>query len=323
MFPYGLMVMGVAATMGIGVWYLTGRVSWERRRIRFMLTHATACTVFATGYGLGFYLPGLLTTRPGEIVSAFVASPLSGWNVMMGSWLYLIVAGLSYAVRGQHRLLRQISAAADARAEARRAQLAALRARLNPHFLFNALHSVGAMIKSDPVAADEALDRLGGLLRYVLDDADDSVTFRDEWRFTVEYLALEQLRLGDRLRVIDEVDPRVMGVEVPALLLQPLVENAIRHGIAPAAEGGTLTIRALLRQGRLQVEVHDDGRGDPGGGADRPGIGLGTIRDRLKVLYDDRATLAVAAPPQGGFGVVVTLPVEAGAPHDSRTGDGR
>lgn len=313
--PYGLLSMGVAATMGVGVWRLTGVLSWTTHRLSFIAGHTVAASVFAVGYGLGLYLPEMITGSMRDAWSAFAASPLSGWSLMMGSWLYLIVAGLSYSVRDRQRLAEQMTAEAEARSEARRAQLMALRARLNPHFLFNALHSVSAMIHTDPAAADEALDRLGGLLRYVLDEADDWVSFDDEWRFAREYLAIEQLRLGDRLRVHDAIAPDVMTLEVPALLLQPLIENAVHHGIAPHADGGTVTIRAARQAATLRIEVIDDGVGELGDDGEH-GIGLGTVRERLQALYDGRATLHASPRTEGGFGVVLTLPLDGDAIDD-------
>jgi sensor histidine kinase YesM len=183
--------------------------------------------------------------------------------------------------------------------------LVALRAQINPHFLFNALHSVGALVTSDPARADMALERLGDLLRYTL-GTEDEVLFAEEWRFTQDYLAFEQLRLGDRLRVHLTVDSSALSTMVPPLILQPLVENAVRHGIADRVEGGQIDLTARVEESCLVLCVRDDGHGGESGGPD--GIGLTSVRRRLAALYGGRATLVVEGG-RAGFAVTVGLPL--------------
>ena len=163
------------------------------------------------------------------------------------------------AIRANHLARTQAAAAAEARLLAQQAQLVALRAQINPHFLFNALHSVGALVASDPTRADMALERLGDLLRYTL-GTEDEVLFAEEWKFTQDYLAFEQLRLGDRLRLHVSVDPSALSTMVPPLILQPLVENAVRHGIAARTEGGAIDLTARVEDSRLVLCVRDDGQ---------------------------------------------------------------
>jgi len=216
-----------------------------------------------------------------------------------------MVAGLSYSIRAHSRVRAQESAAADARMMAQQAQLIALRAQINPHFLFNALHSVGALVTSDPARADQALECLGDLLRYAL-GSENEVLFAHEWKFTQDYLAFEHLRLGERLRVDAAADAAVASAMVPPLILQPLVENAVRHGIADRADGGRIELRALAEDGRLVLRVSDDGRGyteEPG-----DGLGLTSVRRRLAALYGEQASVATESSP-GGFVVTVTLPL--------------
>jgi sensor histidine kinase YesM len=303
-FPWGLLAMGIAGVMGVAVWRLTDRVPWDWRSRRFYLTHALALVVYSVMYATSWFWPDLLMGRFAVAYHAFRTSPITVWNLLMGSWLYLVVAGLSYVVRAHRRIRLQESAAADARLLAQQAQLAALRAQINPHFLFNALHSVGALVSSDPERADRALERLGDLLRYAL-GAEDRVLFAQEWRFTHDYLAFEQLRLGTRLRVDAHVDADAQSVLVPPLLLQPLVENAVRHGIADRPEGGRVELRARVEDERLIVRVSDDGRGSPAGVDD--GLGLGSVRRRLAALYGDEASLAID-PRGAGFSVEIALP---------------
>ncbi|MGH9748563.1 MAG: sensor histidine kinase, partial [Candidatus Polarisedimenticolia bacterium] len=177
---------------------------------------------------------------------------------------------------------------------------------INPHFLFNALHSVGALVAGDPERADRALECLGDLLRYALGTG-DKVPFAQEWRFTRDYLAFEQLRLGERLRVDADADPASLSILVPPLMLQPLVENAVRHGIADRPEGGNIHLRARVDGDRLTLQVSDDGRGDAKTGS--AGVGLGSVRRRLAALYGNRATLSIDSTAPG-FTVCIELPLD-------------
>jgi sensor histidine kinase YesM len=194
---------------------------------------------------------------------------------------------------------------------AERAQLAALRARLNPHFLFNALHTVSSLVATDPAAADDAIERLGNLLRYALDESTDEIPLEREWAFTRDYLSFERLRLGDRLRVREAIDADARSTDVPLLVLQPLVENAVRHAVAVSPGGGTIQISAHVEHGTLRLSVEDDG---PGG--DRPGIessrglGLRALKRRLDVRYGAQARVDIRTAPGAGFAVTVVLPAE-------------
>jgi signal transduction histidine kinase len=302
--PFALLAMGSAAVMGVGVWRLTSRVVWDWSAKSFYATHASAIVVFSVLYAISWIWPDVVRGRFAAAAVALRTSPIFTWNLLMGTWLYLVVAGISYAIRANHVVRTQEAAAAEARLLAQQAQLVALRAQINPHFLFNALHSVGALVTSDPVRADMAIERLGDLLRYTL-GTEDEVLFAQEWSFTEDYLAFEQLRLGDRLRVHLMVDPSALSSVVPPLILQPLVENAVRHGIADRAEGGRIELTAHVEDSRLVLCVRDDGHGGESGGPD--GIGLTSVRRRLAALYGGRATLVIDG--QAGFAVTVRLPL--------------
>jgi two-component system LytT family sensor kinase len=311
--PYGLLAMGSAATMGLAVWWMTDRVPWGWRAGSFYAVHGTALPIYSVLYATSWIWPDLFTGRLPTAFADLRASPVLIWNLLMGSWLYLVVAGLSYAVRGHRRVRTQEAAAAEARLLAQQAQLIALRAQINPHFLFNALHTVGALVTSEPRRADKALECLGDLLRYAL-GTEDEVLFSQEWRFTQDYLAFEQLRLGDRLKVDADADADALSIMVPPLILQPLVENAVRHGISDRAEGGHIELRARVEDARLLLRVTDDGPGDSGGGVD--GLGLGSVRRRLAALYGGRDTLSIDSTATG-FTVTIGLPLKRAADMDS------
>jgi signal transduction histidine kinase len=199
--------------------------------------------------------------------------------------------------------------AAQAEMAAARAGLAAVQARLNPHFLSNALHSVAGLIAVDTQAAEDAIDRLGDLFRYTVEQSEQhTVCLSSEWRFAQDYLAIEQMRLGDRLVVKTELDPSALKYEVPPFSLQPLVENAIRHGIGPRPGQGTVWVCAQHTGDRLELSVEDDGLGaNPAAVAASTGTGLRALRQRLALdaMFDGHVIVDTA--PTRGFCVRVTM----------------
>jgi sensor histidine kinase YesM len=308
MLPWGLLTMGTAAIMGVGAWHLTRLVEWNWRAPSMYILHSGALVLYSCIYATSWAWVDLITGRTDDFVALLRSSRALGWNLMMGSWLYLLVVGVSYAIRAQRRLRAEEMAAADARLLAQQAQLAALRAQVNPHFLFNALHSVGALLTINAARAEEAIERLGDLLRYSL-GSEHEVLLSEEWKFTQDYLDFERLRLGERLTVETEADAAALAAVVPPLIFQPLVENAVRHGIAGKPDGGCIAISAQATGGWLRLRVADDGPGplDPPAG----GLGLASIRGRLVAMYGDRARLEVEGAGSG-FVVTMTLPLISG-----------
>jgi LytS/YehU family sensor histidine kinase len=187
----------------------------------------------------------------------------------------------------------------------------ALQMQLNPHFLFNALNGIGTLMFRDVEAADAMLVRLAELLRHALDRSGRQwVSLREEMAFIDRYLTLEQMRFGDRLSVSRELAPEVLEAQVPNLILQPLVENAIKHGVEPLLIPGRIVIRASEPSpGRLRLEVQDNGKGLP---PDRgPGLGVGTSNTlaRLNQLHGAEAVFRLEPLPEGGVLAVVELPL--------------
>ena len=240
------------------------------------------------------------------------------WRAVWGVIAYAAIGG-AFAAWLQARRARAASlAAAQAESALARAELAVISGKLNPHFLFNTLNSLIALTRKDAQAAEAALMRFAGMLRYVLDtkrSAAERVALGEEIEFVRDYLALESLRLGKRLQVDWQLDPATFADEIPPLSLQPLVENAIQHGIAPRADGGRVGIRSARNTMNLGLElsVEDDGAGcDPSRldepAPERSGIGLTALRRRFALDYDGRARLRIRTRPGAGFRVDLWIP---------------
>lgn len=210
---------------------------------------------------------------------------------------YVIVGGISYSVESTARAARAESAAAQT-------QLAALRAQLHPHFLFNALHTVVQLIPSNPAQAMEAAEIVADLLRSSLEEQREEVALADEWRFVSRYLSMERIRFGDRLVIRDALEASALDARLPTFALQTLVENAVRHGAARRVPPTTIDIVAQRNGDLLTVTVRNDAEAspDPSGGT-----GLARLRERLWVLYGNAAGLRSEREP-GGFRAVLTVP---------------
>ncbi len=240
------------------------------------------------------------------------------WRAIWGVIAYAAIATAFTAWLQALRARAASLAAAQAESALARAELAVISGKLNPHFLFNTLNSLIALTRKDAKEAEAALMRFSGMLRYVLDTkrhASDRVTLGDEIEFVRDYLALESLRLGRRLRVDWQLDPETFADEIPPLSLQPLVENAIQHGIAPRVDGGRVGIRSarnLINRG-LELSVEDDGAGCEPATLDDPaparsGIGLTALRRRFALDYNGRARLQIRTQPGAGFRVDLWIP---------------
>jgi signal transduction histidine kinase len=228
-------------------------------------------------------------------------------------WLlmtYLFLVGLALALAYRRESESRALDAAHLETGLVEARLQALQRQLHPHFLFNTLNTISGLMRTDVNAADRMMDRLAELLRATLHSSGtQEVTLRDELELLQKYVDIEKTRFGTRLAVHIDIDPHALDARVPVLLLQPLVENSVRHGIAPRAVPGAIEIRARRVGDRLSIEVRDTGLGVP---ADRlallnGGIGLTNTRSRLQHLYADRHVF-VFANVEGGFCVTVTIP---------------
>jgi two-component system, LytTR family, sensor kinase len=226
----------------------------------------------------------------------------------------LCVAGLHAWARLRQARERELEVA-RLEASVAQAQLHNLRLQLQPHFLFNTLHAVSATMYDDPAAADEVLASLAELLRASLrGTAGDELPLGDELALLERYLGIMRARFGERLAVTIDAEPAALPGLVPFMCIQPLVENAVRHGNAAKTGRGTVVVRARLERGQLVVEVEDDGPGVPAGrDALSAGFGLSSTAERLRLLYRGGAEIAAGNLPGGGFRVTARLPFrEAG-----------
>jgi two-component sensor histidine kinase len=256
-------------------------------------------------------LPFVASLPKDQVLERFLAMrPYMIYTLPISFWMYWVLIGVYYAF-DYYSLYR------EQKLQALRAQLDVLKAQLNPHFLFNTLNSISVLIAQDPSKANHMLLRLSELLRVALEsEGKHEVALATELAVLKQYLEIEQIRFGDRLRVSFDVEPQVMEMYVPSLLLQPLVENAVHHAIAPRAKGGQVTVRAFQNNGALRLEIGDDGPGLSEAVASnraRAGMGIANSRERLVRLYGDQQRFELIHPKDGGLVVSITIPLRRAA----------
>jgi two-component system, LytTR family, sensor kinase len=257
--------------------------------------------------------PDITGNDLGDLLKFFVAS--YKFYVTVKFYIYLIIyaaiVGVAHFTLYYRKYREREILAAQLGERLAEARLQVLRMQLHPHFLFNTLNAIAALMHKDVRLADRMIARLGELLRAALEDpGTQEVTLERELAFLTPYLEIEQTRLGPRLAVDLDIPPELLEAQLPYLLLQPLVENAIRHGIGPRPGPGRLEVRARRAGARLVLEVIDDGRGPPAGGIVER-IGLSNTRARLRGLYGAAGGLALRPGAQGGLTATVTLPYRA------------
>jgi two-component system, LytTR family, sensor kinase len=222
---------------------------------------------------------------------------------------YFLLVLAIHALTSQRRLVAQQGRSLRLQAQLSIARLDTLKAQLQPHFLFNTLHSISELIHIDPARADRMIIRLSQLLRESLKaSAAPAVTLRHELEVVEAYLDLQKMRHGDRLRVRLEIEPRTLDALVPPLLLQPLVENALRHGLAPRAAPGMIVIGATAENGFLRLTISDDGVGLHERA--KEGIGLANTRERLREAYGTEQQLTIVPRDGGGTVAAIVLPLD-------------
>jgi two-component system LytT family sensor kinase len=191
------------------------------------------------------------------------------------------------------------------------ARLAALTSQINPHFLFNTLNSVSSLIRTNPEQARGVVYRLSSILRRLLRNTDNLTPLREELAFIDNYMTIEMVRFGEKLRFVKEIDPETLDRMVPSMLLQPLIENSIRHGLATKVDGGMIRVRSYLADGRLHLVVEDDGVGIPEARLAtlfEQGIGVSNVNERMKVLYGPDYRMWIDSKPGEGTRTGIEIP---------------
>ena len=304
------------ALLAPAIVYLSSRVRFDRDHWGFALIfHLTASALFSIlqltlEIAVTRSLQPMTAGATGFVQSLrFVLETGSHFNLIAYWGVLAATYALGYYRHNQERDMRALQL------EARLAQtrLQVLEMELQPHFLFNTLNTVSALVHKDPDTAERMIARLGDLLRLTLHKSDQQeVSLQEELELLDRYLDIEQTRFRGRLQVTLAVEPQTLQARVPRLLLQPLVENAIKHGMSKSTEGGSINVSARRDADRLQLRVADNGPGL--GPADhKRGIGLYNTRERLQQLYAGEHRIAFVHPPEGGLAVEVDIPFLARA----------
>jgi len=268
------------------------------------------CMAWAT---LGQFLRLAIFPPQADLTAMKFWRALEGWiftTLPFGTGVYFALLGIEHALAYMAQARERESQAVRLTAQLAEARLGALRMQLNPHFLFNSLNAITVLVRDqNTAAASRMLELLSDVLRQVLHaEGSHETPLSTELDFLERYLAIEQVRFSDRLRPRIEVDPAIRRAAVPQFILQPLVENALRHGIARRADAGLVEVAAYRTADTLVLTVRDDGPGLAPSGATAIGVGLANTRARLEALYGERAGLEIANAPGGGAVVTIRLP---------------
>jgi signal transduction histidine kinase len=263
--------------------------------------------VFVTSWLSNGLPPNSFSALLSEFQPVFISS-FAWWSLVY--WTILIACyAFDYYRRYQEGALK----ASQLEAQLAQAQLQALKMQLHPHFLFNTLHSISALMREDAELADHMIARLGDFLRLTLvNSGEQETTLQQELKFLRCYLEIEQIRFQDRLQTKVEIESALMEALVPNLFLQPIVENAIRHGIAQQNSHGLITVRVRQNNGRLQIEVQDNGPGLNSNDHGKSGVGLANTRARLQQLYGEDHSFEMTNVADGGLVVKLEIPYQTG-----------
>ncbi|HWS54174.1 MAG TPA: histidine kinase [Pyrinomonadaceae bacterium] len=300
---------------------LAGRFPVEGRRLwRNLLLHVLLATLFAVVITGAFQIINHFVNVEGRPYTPWATLQWIIFNSSENYGIYGIILVLHSAFRYYKRSREGELRASQLEAQLSRAQLQALKMQLQPHFLFNTLHSISALVHRDPDCADRMIARLGDFLRLTLENSGaQEVSLQKELEFLRCYLEIERVRFRDRLTTRMDIDPRTLDTPVPNLILQPIVENALRHGIAPRSSPGRIEISTKRDNDSLRIQVKDNGPGLPAiskpNGRFREGVGLANTRARLARLYGGSHRLELANAPEGGLVVTLEIPAHRGPEH--------
>ncbi|MBV9925210.1 MAG: histidine kinase [Acidobacteria bacterium] len=315
-YPY-LWALGTPLVFWLADRYpIEGRV-W-RRNVPVHLLYATAFVIVISGLFHVIYF-FLFVHGPDKPYSPATTLQWIIYNSSENYGVYVLLLLPNQVLRYHRRVREGELRSSRLQTQLTRAQLEALKMQLHPHFLFNTLHSISALLHRDPDSADRMIARLGDFLRLTLENSGaQEVTLKKELDFLTCYLEIERVRFQDRLTTSVEVEPAALDAPVPNLILQPIVENAIRHGVAQTRGPGRVEISAKREHGSLRIRVRDNGPGlaaitRPDDGL-KEGLGLSNTRARLEQLYGAAHRFELENAPEGGLLVTLEIPAAQGAP---------
>jgi two-component system, LytTR family, sensor kinase len=307
-----------AVSFALGDWYVFALLSVPvirmARRFRFdargravsLVAHTLGSALFSLAYMVVRAWVGQWQSAA-TFKEAFLPLLVKTWHFNL--LIYWVIVAVSQAFEYYQRYRERELRASELEKGLVEARLQALQMQLNPHFLFNTLHSISTLMHKDIEAADRMVSRLGDLLRAALDSSDtQEVPLRDELKFLERYLDIERTRFGDRLTVRMDIAPEALDAQVPNLILQPLVENAIKHGIEPCSKPGRIDLKARCSNGRVTIEVCDNGAGLKNQDEIEEGVGLSNTRARLHHLYCGDQSFELHQGPEGGLLARLTIP---------------
>jgi signal transduction histidine kinase len=303
----------VFAVLSIPVIRLARRFNFESgNRARSLAVHLSCSLLFSLAYMVLRAVVGRWQSEA-SFMEAFQPLLVKTWHFNL--LIYWVIVAVSFAFEYYRKYRERELRAVELEKRLAQAKLQALQMQLNPHFLFNCLHSISSLMHQDTEAADQMIVRLSDLLRAALESSDtQEVTLREELGMLERYLGIEQIRFGNRLTVEMDIASDAMDACVPNLILQPLVENAICHGIEPHAKPGRIRLRAQRSAGVLALEVCDNGGGLRKDDLAEDGVGLSNTRARLRTLYGEDHGFDLLDAPGGGLLVRLSIPFRAAAP---------
>jgi sensor histidine kinase YesM len=315
--PTGPIILGYLeamlwATLTPAIFFIS---AWAMRARMNVVVRAVG--VILAGIAVAFIANGVLDFFRFEIFHiprrrTALITPLMSFRVTFLNqfFVYFAVLAGGFAREYSERDRQRKQEAAQLQAQLAQARLEALRMQINPHFLFNTLHAISALVERDPAGVRRMIARLSELLRYTLDTAaGDVVPLEQELGFVRRYVEIMNVRFQGRLEFQENVEPD-LAARVPSLILQPLVENALKHGVSNARGAGHVTLAARRDGDRLLISIADDGPG-PAEKTNDSGIGLSNTRERLRQMYGDRAGLTLRSAPEGGTIAEIVLPIGA------------
>jgi len=304
----------IYALLSILIWYLCKRIQFDKiNKVLFIILHFflgnlfSALWLFLT-YGIWYLSVGK------EIFDLVHFSQIVGWQYLSGITTYFLISGIFYTIIYYRRFRDKELKEADLKILTKEAELKALKMQINPHFLFNSLNSINALIKHSPDQARKMMSLLSDLLRFSLETKEKSkITLKEELELMHQYLNIEKIRFGDRMEIKEEIAEGIDSYEVPSMLMQPLLENSIKHGITSQREKGWISIKVVESNQNILISVSNSVGNDyfrEKNNDKRVCTGLQNIRKRLNLIYGDRCKFMISRPKPDIFKVDISIPTE-------------